>query len=310
VNPAASPDTCTLSATGLLTAVRNGKAVVKVTVVDDLDNSVDATKTFTLSNQVVEPTSVAITNTASTITTDGGTLQMTSSFTPADATGAVTWSLVGTTDKAEISTSGLLTAKKDGKVTVKATVTGSSVSAEKEITISNQVIDVTGITVKGAGSATTITTVGGTLQMEATVAPSDASNKEVTWSVSDATVASISDAGLLTAIKDGTVTVTATSKADNTKKGTVDITISGQVGIMDITASGISIYPNPANDKIHVTQFELVRSIAIYNIVGKTEINTNLTESTLDISSLKNGVYIVRVVSRNNQEEFFRLIVE
>jgi uncharacterized protein YjdB len=146
--------------------------------------------------------------------------------------------------------------------------------------------------------------------MEATVAPSDASNKEVTWSVSDATVASISDAGLLTAIKDGTVTVTATSKADNTKKGTVDITISGQVGIMDITASGISIYPNPANDKIHVTQFELVRSIAIYNIVGKTEINTNLTESTLDISSLKNGVYIVRVVSRNNQEEFFRLIVE
>ena len=55
------------------------------------------------------------------------------------------------------------------------------------ITISGQVIPVTGITVTGTGGATTITTDNGTLQLTATVTPSDATNKTVTWSMVNGT---------------------------------------------------------------------------------------------------------------------------
>ncbi len=48
-------------------------------------------------------------------------------------------------------------------------------------------IPVTGITVTGAGGATTITTDNGTLQLTATVTPTDATNKTVTWSIVNGT---------------------------------------------------------------------------------------------------------------------------
>ncbi|NLV90274.1 MAG: Ig-like domain-containing protein, partial [Tenericutes bacterium] len=70
-----------------------------------------------------------------------------------------------------------------------------------------KVIIVSAITVTGDGSATTIETNAGTLQMSALVGPSNASNKAVTWSVTNNTIATISTTGLLTAVTNGTVTV-------------------------------------------------------------------------------------------------------
>lgn len=54
--------------------------------------------------------------------------------------------------------------------------------------------------------------VGSTVQLEAAVSPADATNKSVEWSVDDATVASVSESGLVTGLKAGTVEVTATAK--------------------------------------------------------------------------------------------------
>lgn len=50
---------------------------------------------------------------------------------------------------------------------------------------------------------------GGTSQISALIQPTNASNKEVEWSVSDESVAVISSSGLLTAVSNGNVTVTA-----------------------------------------------------------------------------------------------------
>jgi len=84
---------------------------------------------------------------------------------------------------------------------------------------------VTQIIVNGEGGATAINNSGGTLQMHATVSPSDAS---VTWSASNSN-ASISSTGLLKAEKNGTVVVTATANDGSGTFGTETITISGQV---------------------------------------------------------------------------------
>lgn len=70
---------------------------------------------------------------------------------------------------------------------------------------------VTGISVTGQGGLTTVKGVGGSLQMSAVVTPATTTDKTVTWTVSDATIAYISSTGLLTAKKAGSVTVTATA---------------------------------------------------------------------------------------------------
>jgi uncharacterized protein (TIGR02145 family) len=88
---------------------------------------------------------------------------------------------------------------------------------------------VTSISVIGTGSATTITTDNGTLQMLASILPIDATDPSVTWSLTVGTGnGSISSDGLLTALTDGTVTIRATA---NDLSGIFDelvITISNQ----------------------------------------------------------------------------------
>ena len=77
---------------------------------------------------------------ATTITTNGGTLQMLKKTLPTNAADtSVTWSRINGSGTADISVGGLLTALTNGTVTARATANdGSSVYGEDVITISNQ----------------------------------------------------------------------------------------------------------------------------------------------------------------------------
>ena len=204
----------TINSTGLVTAVSNGTVTARATANDG--SGVVGSLVITISDQVIPVTGITVTGAggATTITTDNGTLQLTATVTPADATTkTVTWSVVNGTGQATINSTGLVTAVSNGTVTARATANdGSGVVGSLVITISGQVIPVTGITVTGAGGATTITTDNGTLQLTATVTPADATNKTVTWSVVNGTgQATINSTGLVTAVSNGTVTARATA---------------------------------------------------------------------------------------------------
>lgn len=82
-------------------------------------------------------------------------------------------------------------------------------------------VAVTGVTV--APSTAQVQT-GQTLQLSATVAPSNATNKAVTWSVANSAVASVNQNGLVTGVAPGTTTVTATT-ADGNKMSVSTITV-------------------------------------------------------------------------------------
>ena len=184
------------------------------------------------SNVLVTEINVTGTGGISVIETQSGTLQMVAEVLPENATNkAVVWSVTEVTGGATISEDGLLTAVKNGTVIVNATSSdGSNITGSIEITISNQaVILVTSITVTSESGANTITNKGGTLQMIATVLPENATEKAVTWSVTNGTGdASITADGLLAAIADGTVTARATSTDGSNISGTMLITISNQ----------------------------------------------------------------------------------
>lgn len=132
-----------------------------------------------------------------------------------------------------------------GKGQVKsAKLTGISVGGLLQATssvrisgaISNDFVDpigyvagtkVSGITVAGVGGANTIDEANGTLQMIATITPDEATNKSVVWSV-DNENATINSTGLLTAVANGEVVVTATAKDGSGVAGSTTVTISNQ----------------------------------------------------------------------------------
>jgi uncharacterized protein YjdB/lysophospholipase L1-like esterase len=105
------------------------------------------------------------------------------------------------------------------------TSTFAYINAIRMEVYSDAVVSVSGITVDGNN----IETINGTSQLTASIAPENATIKEVTWTVSDPKVATINAKGLLTARKNGTVTVTATSKESGSAvSGSKQIVISGQ----------------------------------------------------------------------------------
>ena len=174
-----------------------------------------------------------------TISTDNGTTQLTATVSPANATHpAVTWSIINGSGTATISAAGLVTALTDGTVTARATANdGSLLFGELVITITNQVIPVTGITVTGTQ---TISTDNGTTQLTSTVSPANATTKTVSWTISSGTsLATISEAGLVTALDKGTVTVRATTNDGTGVYGELLITISNQ-GFIPVTGQIIA----------------------------------------------------------------------
>ncbi|GLX69802.1 family 16 glycosylhydrolase [Paenibacillus glycanilyticus] len=80
---------------------------------------------------------------------------------------------------------------------------------------------VTGVTV--TPSATQVE-VGKSVQLNASVTSSNATNKNVTWSVSNSSIASVNASGLVTGLSAGTATVTATT-ADGNKTAVSTITV-------------------------------------------------------------------------------------
>ena len=83
-------------------------------------------------------------------------------------------------------------------------------------------VAVTGVTV---APTTASIAVAATRQLTASVAPTDATNQAVTWLSSDATVATVNSSGLVTGVKAGTATITATT-TDGSFTATSSITVT------------------------------------------------------------------------------------
>ena len=77
-----------------------------------------------------------------------------------------------------------------------------------------------------------------------------------------------------------------------------DIVVSGDqiVGIENVGNITMSVYPNPASDKLSV-KAEGLRQVDILDIAGRVVATSNT--STVDLTGISNGSYIVRVVTND-----------
>jgi len=178
---------------------------------------------------------------------------------------------------ASISSDGLLTALTAGTVNVTATaLDGSDISSGMQIDISDELVSVVYIEVYSEGEVIEAG-VGSSLQFTATVFPSNASNKEITWSVSNHHgSASITQAGLLTALSPGTVTVEAVAQDGSGITGSVITSISRT----DIPVSSLQVSTVDNNCSIITGgTLQLIAVIQPSNATNK-DVGWNLIEET------------------------------
>lgn len=80
---------------------------------------------------------------------------------------------------------------------------------------------------------------GGTVQLTATVTPEDAENKNVTWSSSDENVVTVSNTGLVTAVANGSATITVKTE-DGDYMATCSVSVKNIEDCVSVDRTGQS----------------------------------------------------------------------
>lgn len=254
----------------------------------------------------IDISSISVTSTsgATTITQNKGTMQLMAGVAPSDATDkSVTWSIQNGTGQATISVDGLVTAITNGTVMVIATANdGSSVQGTMTINITGQIVNVTGISISGAGNASSISIDNGTLQLTANVAPGNATNKGITWSIHNVTgQAIISPNGLVSAISNGTVRAIATATDGSGISGYLEITISNQntsTSNQPVEEEPFSIKMDNSTILVYFKTQQEYYQVRLINLQGHLLINqrVNSDPCLMDISSIPPGLYILQLI--------------
>lgn len=188
-------------------------------------------------NEMLVQTEVEIPKVAvSGITLNNSTLSLTTgqNFTlqamlsPSNATNKeVTWES-SDAGVAAVSKDGVVTAKKAGKATIVAKAADESGKyASCVVTVTEAKKEVTGVTLN---KSSLNLGVGGSEVLSATVLPADATNKQVTWLSSTPSIATVSQSGVVTGVKEGTTQISVIT-ADGSKTAICSVTVSGQTPI-------------------------------------------------------------------------------
>lgn len=234
-----SGSVATINATGLLTAMSQGSATISATF-----SGVAGSTSVTVSAPVL--TALVVAPAGLTGIPAGSTQQFTATGTFSDGsthdvTTTVTWSS-SQSSVASVSASGTLTAAAQGTATI--TATSGTISASANVTVSAAIL--TGIALSPSSPSVPL---GATQQFTATGTFSDGTTRDVTttvnWSSSQASVATVTASGMLTAIAQGTATITATS-------GVVSTNVSVTVNAATLTA--IALSPSSPSVPLGATQ--------------------------------------------------------
>lgn len=233
----------------------------------------------------VEVSSVSL-NTATIEMVEGETFNLVATILPKDAEyDGVIWA----SSNASVASvnSGTVTAIKEGSATITASAGGKSATctvkiSAKIVAVKSIILDRTSLSMQ----------VGETEMLTATVNPDNATDKAVTWSSSDVSVATVSD-GKITAKKSGEATITA-------KSGTcvaeckVTVTVSTESVTLDKTTLSLAIGETAT----------LTATVKPDNATDKTISWSSSDPSVVKvdngkITALKKGTAVVSVIAAN-----------
>ncbi len=223
-----NPSIATVDANGKVHAVAAGTAVISITT---QDGAKVARCTITVP---VEVKGISLNNTSMTLKY-GTTATLTPVFTPTNATiKTVTWSS-SDTSVVTVSSTGVLNPIADGTATITVTSTDGGYTATCAVTVIHAV---TGVTLDKTSFMLKIGDPDVTLT--ATVAPTDATLKDIVWASSSPSIATVDASGKVHAVAAGTAIISATTK-DGAKVAKCTVTVPAVVKGISLNNTSLTL---------------------------------------------------------------------
>lgn len=216
----------TVSNTGYITAVKNGNAVITVTS-DDNNTIYDFCKVKVGKPVLVASVSVTPEETKLKV---GATCQLNVSVLPSNADKRSVSYESSNPNVAAVSDNGLVTAKASGVATI--TVTAKDGSGKKATSTVTVWQPVTGVTVS---EKTIVIPKGNVKPIFASVVPATADEKGLVFKTSNATVATVSNEGVVTGVNEGWATITICAKENEAIYTTCTVKVGLPVYVESIT---------------------------------------------------------------------------
>ena len=298
----ADPAIATVDANGKVTAVGNGTTTIVVTSEDNNYAVAYCKVTVNMAPTTVAVSSVSLNKTSATLTAKGATTTLTATVAPSNATNkAVTWN----TDNSAVATvnNGVVTAVGNGNANITVKTADGGKTATCKITVS---IPVPVSSVSVTPSSVTLTKAGETTQLSASVSPSNADNKSVTWSTDNSAVATVNSSGVVTAVANGSCNITART-ADGGKTSSCKVTVNiattpsnptnislagGKSKIIGFASSDV-----PTGTDLTKITYEMQGSTNCIEVLG-SGYDADVQKSMFQMKGLKTGS--VKVIAKYN----------
>ncbi len=269
------PYVVSVSAEGFISAKETGTAIISCQAVDG-DYIAYATITVIERPIVVESLSLNVSNLDLLV---GDTYTLIASVYPENAPMP---NLVWSSSDVSVATieSGVVTALAAGQTLLTVATENNSLQATCWLTVSANTIAVTGVILSETSLSLTI---GDVRTLVATITPTDATNQNITWISSDASIVSVSE-GTITALAAGVTDITVITE-DGGYMASCQVTVNNPQS-EDIAVTGISL-DVPELQLFVGTTHQLTATIMPDNATNK-----NITWSTLyaDVATVEDGL--------------------
>ena len=202
-----------VNSNGVVTGVSAGETTITVTTED---GGFTGACTINVYNQAV--TGVTIEPSEAELPA-GYSMKLTATVLPENATNKNVVYSVDDESILSVDQDGNITGLSLGIATVTVTTEDGGFTASAEITVIP--VQVTGVSISPKSVSVAL---GNTIQLTASITPSNAANKNLSWSVSDETIISVDGQGTVTGLSGGTATVTVTTE-DGGFSASAEITV-------------------------------------------------------------------------------------
>ena len=140
--------------------------------------------------------------------------------------------------------------------------------------------------------------VGETIQLSAMVKPSDATNKKVSWSSSDVSVASVNEVGLVSGNKVGNAVISVKTEEGNFKADSY-ITVNLVTSVEEIGPESVYIYPTVVSSSFIISGLRVDGQVELISSLGQVVKMIKGIPSSVNVSDLRAGHYIVKIIQED-----------
>ncbi len=258
---------------------------------------------ITVTSKVVEATNINIVQENIRLA-KGKDILLQIKVTPADAKVEAFEFSSDNSSIASVDEDGRVYALKAGTTTITAKTSDGKLSDSMTITVVDNtqtptVINPTGVQLLGLSNGLK---VGGTAEIKASVLPTNATNKTLTWKSSDTNIVKVDSNGKVTGVKAGKATITATTS--NGISGSIEITVeSNTVPVTGITINGETVMSVKVGT-VKLISYTISPSNATNKKVKFTSNNPSVVtvNSNGMIGALKAGTAVVTIATEDGNK--------